>query len=50
MRSWERCVRWCQKGQAERHGSILKLMVMKMAKGHNLAGLDEVRVAGCALW
>ena len=32
-------------GQAERHGSILKLMVMKMTKSHNLAGLDEIRMA-----
>ena len=31
--------------QAERHGSILKLMVMKMTKSHNLAGLDEIRMA-----
>eukprot|EP00435_Cladocopium_sp_Y103_P071268 s9_g37.t1 len=32
-------------GHAERHGGILKLMLLKMLKGMNLDGLDDVRMA-----
>ena len=32
-------------GHAERHGSILKLMLLKMLKGLNLEGLDDMRMA-----
>ena len=32
-------------GHAERHGGILKLMLLKMLKGMNLDGLDDMRMA-----
>jgi len=32
-------------GHAERHGGILKLMLLKMLKGLNLDGLDDMRTA-----
>eukprot|EP00435_Cladocopium_sp_Y103_P044148 s1245_g12.t1 len=32
-------------GHAERHGGILKLMLLKMLKGMNLEGLDDMRMA-----
>ena len=32
-------------GHAERHGAILKVMIMKMVKSHTLNGIDEVRMA-----
>ena len=32
-------------GHAERHGAILKLMIMKMVKSHNLKGYTEMRLA-----
>ena len=35
-------------GHAERHGSILKIMMMKMVKALNLQGLDDMRMAATA--
>ena len=35
-------------GHAERHGSILKIMLMKMVKAMNLRGLDDMRMAATA--
>ena len=35
-------------GRAERHGAILKLMMMKMVKSLNLQGLDDMRMAASA--
>lgn len=32
-------------GHAERHGSILKLMILKMTKGLNLEGIEDMRMA-----
>ena len=35
-------------GHAERHGAILKLMLMKMVKAHNLQGYEDMRTATIA--
>ena len=35
-------------GQAERHGSILKLMMMKMTREKNIVGKEEMRMAASA--
>ena len=35
-------------GHAERHGAILKVMLMKMVKSHNLCGLENIRMATLA--
>ena len=35
-------------GHAERHGAILKIMIMKMVQSHSLRGLDDIRMAAGA--
>ena len=35
-------------GHAERHGAILKIMIMKMVQSHSLRGIDDMRVAAGA--
>ena len=35
-------------GQAERHGAILKIMIMKMVASHELRGVDDMRMAATA--
>eukprot|EP00438_Fugacium_kawagutii_P010864 Skav216248 [mRNA] locus=scaffold20:99205:112201:+ [translate_table: standard] len=36
-------------GHAERHGAIMKLMMMKMIKAHNLKGLLDIKLATAAV-
>ena len=35
-------------GHAERHGAVLKIMIMKMVKSHTLKGLEDIRMAAGA--